>query len=146
TGLSGENIPTERKAVIPGQKVEKFAQPGTPEYDRWLAAVEEDPSIEDKFKDRTVIQKRDVNVEQPKQYVNVFKGYKGKGVDERIIETDSLSWPEQKAIAKSLNMPLPVLKKQFTKVTGFGFKKKPRTTTTSSTSGSQNIGDWTTVE
>ena len=145
TGLSGEIIPTERQAVIPGQEVEKLAQPGTPEYDRWLAAVTEDPSIEDKYKDRTVTQTRNVDVEQPKQYVNIFKGYKRGGLDERITTADSLSYADQVGIAKSLNISAPDFKKQFTKVTGLGFRKKPRTTT-SSTSGSQTISDWTTVE
>jgi len=40
---------------VPGQEVERLAQPGTPEYDRWKAAVEADPSIEDKYKDRLEI-------------------------------------------------------------------------------------------
>ena len=145
TGLGGEIIPTERQAVIPGQEVEKFAQPGTPEYDRWLAAFTKDPSIEDKYKDRTITQTRDVNVEQPKQYVNIFKGLKREGLDEKYTTQDSLPYADQVGIAKSINMPPKVFKKQFTKVTGLGFRKKPRTTT-SSTSGSQNIGDWTTVE
>lgn len=56
TTLSGEVVPTGGEAVvnIPGQEVERLAKPGTPEYDRWQAAVEADPSIEDKYKDRTV--------------------------------------------------------------------------------------------
>ena len=41
---------------IKGKPVEKFAKKGTPEYDRWLAAVKKDPSIEDKYKDRTLYQ------------------------------------------------------------------------------------------
>jgi len=41
---------------IKGKPVEKFAKKGTPEYDRWLAAVKRDPSIEDKYKDRTLYQ------------------------------------------------------------------------------------------
>ena len=44
----------ERK--IKGKPVEEFAKKGTPEYDRWLAAVKKDPSIEDKYKDRTLYQ------------------------------------------------------------------------------------------
>ena len=44
----------ERK--IKGEPVVRFAKPGTPEYDRWLAAVKKDPSIEDKYKDRTLYQ------------------------------------------------------------------------------------------
>jgi len=46
---------TIKGIFVPGQKVERFAQPGTPEYDRWKAAVEADPSIEDKYKDRLEI-------------------------------------------------------------------------------------------
>tara|TARA_R110000737_G_scaffold324136_1_gene337018 strand:- start:31 stop:561 length:531 start_codon:yes stop_codon:yes gene_type:complete len=44
----------ERK--IKGETVQRFAKPGTPEYNRWLAAVTKDPSIEDKYKDRTLYQ------------------------------------------------------------------------------------------
>jgi hypothetical protein len=42
--------PEQRTITIPGQEVEKLAVPGTPEYDKWLAAVTADPSIEDKYK------------------------------------------------------------------------------------------------
>ena len=55
-------IAVERQTVVPGQKVERLAQPGTPEYDKWKAAVEKNPSIEDKYKDQTITEKRDVNV------------------------------------------------------------------------------------
>jgi len=44
------------KREIKGKPVEKFAKKGTPEYDRWLAAVKKNPSIEDKYKDRTLYQ------------------------------------------------------------------------------------------
>jgi len=57
----GKNVPLSGVAKIPGQKVEKLAQPGTPEYDKWEAAVTKDPSIEDKYKDRTVTRKRAVD-------------------------------------------------------------------------------------
>ncbi len=148
TGLGGENIPTERQAVIPGKPGKTYEQAGVDPAEAqayWDANPEKYAEYKAGQKDRTVTQTRDVDVEQPRQYVNVFKGYTREGLDERITKADSLSWPEQKAIAESIDMPLPVLKKQFTKVTGLGFRKKPRTTT-SSTSGSQNIGDWTTVE
>lgn len=56
------NIAVERQTTIKGKEVEKLAQPGTPEYDRWLAAVTKDPSIEDKYKDKTITEERDVNV------------------------------------------------------------------------------------
>jgi len=39
---------------VKGDKVERLAVPGTPEYDRWKAAVDADPSIEDRYKDREV--------------------------------------------------------------------------------------------
>ena len=55
-------IAVERQTKIEGKEVEKLAKPGTPEYDRWLAAVTKDPSIEDKYKDKTITEKRDVNV------------------------------------------------------------------------------------
>ena len=55
-------VAVERQTVIPGQEVERLAQPGTPEYDKWKAAVEADPSIEDKYKDQIITEKRDVNM------------------------------------------------------------------------------------
>ncbi len=55
-------IAVERQTVVPGQKVERLAQPGTPEYDKWKAAVEKNPSIEEKYKDQTITEKRDVDV------------------------------------------------------------------------------------
>jgi len=39
--------------TIPGQKVTELVKPGTPEYKKWLAAVKNNPGIEDKFKDKT---------------------------------------------------------------------------------------------
>jgi hypothetical protein len=148
TGLSGEIIPTERQAVISGTPGKTYEEAGVDPAKAkayWDANPEKYAEYKAGQEDRTVTQTRNVNVEQPKQYVNIFKGYKGEGVDERIKTTDSLSYADQVGIAKSLNMPAGVFKKQFTKVTGLGFRKKPRTTT-SSTSGSQTIGDWTTVE
>lgn len=44
----------QKTKTIPGQKVERLAKKGTPEYDRWLEAVTNDPSIEDKYKPREV--------------------------------------------------------------------------------------------
>ena len=41
---------------IKAEPVERLAKKGTPEYNRWLAAVKKDPSIEDKYKDRTLYQ------------------------------------------------------------------------------------------
>ena len=72
-------IAVERQTVIPGQEVERLAQPGTPEYDRWLAAVKADPSIEDKYKDRVITEKRDVNVNLRKT-PSVFKPGKFYGL------------------------------------------------------------------
>jgi hypothetical protein len=39
---------------VKGDKVERLAVPGTPEYDKWKAAVDADPSIEDRYKDKEV--------------------------------------------------------------------------------------------
>jgi hypothetical protein len=143
TGLSGEDIATERQAVIPGQEVERLAQPGTPEYARWEAAVTKDPSIEDKYKDRTVTQTRNVEVNQPKLRKNIFKGYRGNIPDE-IKQADSLSFQDQVGVAKSLNMDPGVFQTQYEKVTGRKINKNPKTKITRKP-GSQNIGDWTTV-
>ena len=148
TGLGGENIATERQAVIPGTPGKTYEEAGVDPAEAqayWDANPEKYEEYKAGQEDRTVTQTRDVNVEQPRQYVNIFKGYEKEGLDERYTTQDSLSYADQVGIAKSLNMPPKVFKKQFTKVTGLGFRKKPKTTT-SSTSGSQNIGDWTTVE
>ena len=53
-----EKINNERtlERKVEGKPVERLAKPGTPEYNRWLAAVKKDPSIEDKYKDRTLYQ------------------------------------------------------------------------------------------
>jgi len=99
TGLGGEKIATERQAIIPGQEVEKLAKPGTPEYAKWEAAVEKDPSIEDKYKDKTVTQTRDVSVDSktiksPKLYPNPFKGqsaHRGIKLDPMGTKSDSLT-------------------------------------------------------
>mgnify|MGYP003681646586 CR=1 FL=1 len=40
-------IAVERQTMIEGRPVERIAQPGTPEYDKWKAAVDKDPTIED---------------------------------------------------------------------------------------------------
>jgi len=94
--LAGKNIDTAGTAtvIVPGKEVEKFAQPGTPEYDRWKAAVEKDPSIEDKYKDRevTVTRKRDYD-QGVKLYPNPFKGmekYKDIVLERNIRDSDSL--------------------------------------------------------
>ena len=148
TGLGGENIATERQAVIPGKPGKTYEEAGVDPAEAqayWDANPEKYEEYKAGQEDRTVTQTRDVNVEQPRQYVNIFKGYKKEGLDERITKSDSLSYADQVDIAKSLNMPPPTFRKQFTKVTGLGFRKKPRTTT-SSTSGSQNVSGWTTVE
>jgi hypothetical protein len=163
TGLSGEDIATERQAVIPGQEVERLAQPGTPEYARWEAAVTKDPSIEDKYKDRTVTQTRNVEVNQPKLRKNIFKGYRGNIPDEikqadslsfqdqvgvakpdEIKQADSLSFQDQVGVAKSLNMDPGVFQTQYEKVTGRKINKNPKTKITRKP-GSQSIGDWTTI-
>jgi len=96
TNLAGEDIDTAgtAKITIPGKEVERLAQPGTPEYDRWKAAVEKDPSIEDKYKDKevTVTRERDYSQEE-KLYPNPFKGmenYKGIVLERNVREADSL--------------------------------------------------------
>ena len=50
----GIGTTTTPATVTPGKPVEKIAKPGTPEYDRWLAAVKADPSIEEKYKPKTI--------------------------------------------------------------------------------------------
>jgi hypothetical protein len=148
TGLGGENIATERQAVIPGTPGKTYEEAGVDPAEAqayWDANPEKYEEYKAGQEDRTVTQTRTVDVEQPKQYVNIFKGRNLGGLDEKYTTSDSLSYADQVGIAKSLNIPAPDFKKEFTKVTGLGFRKKPRTTK-SSTSGSQNIGAWTTVD
>jgi len=47
-----------------GQPVEEIVKPGTPGYDKWLAAVKKDPSIEEKYKPKTVTETKEVPVEE----------------------------------------------------------------------------------
>ena len=58
--LAGENIALSGESVIKGEEIvgDKI-KPGDPGYEQWLAAVKKDPSIEDKFKDKTVERIRD---------------------------------------------------------------------------------------
>ncbi len=103
--FGGENVPLSGVAKIPGQKVEKFAQPGTPEYDRWLAEVTKDPSIEDKYKDRTVTRERAIDSET-KVYPNPFKGkkqYKGVSLDPTVTESDSIPASQITGVFKGAN-------------------------------------------
>lgn len=96
TNLAGKDIATAGTATItvPGKEVERLAQPGTPEYDEWKAAVEEDPSIEDKYKDREVTVTRERDYSQgEKLYPNPFKGmanYKGVVLERNIRDSESL--------------------------------------------------------
>jgi len=59
--LRGGTVELTGTATIPAQKVERFAKPGTPEYAKWEAAVKKDPSIEDKYKDKTVTRERAID-------------------------------------------------------------------------------------
>ena len=148
TGLGGEQIATRRTKSTPGTEVVPFSSDPTEAASQkqyWIDNPEAKIKHDAAKLPTTNTQQRDVELEQPKQYVNIFKGWKGEGVDKITTKTDSLSWPQQKAIGKSIGMPPNVLKKQFTKVTGLGFVKKG-TTTKSSTPGSQNTSKWTNVD
>lgn len=146
TGLGGENIATERQAVIPGQNVEEFAQPGTPEYDRWLAAVTEDPSIEEKYKDRTVTQTRDLTTEPEKKHKNIWYNSTFPAVDETIINTDSLSWPQQKAIGIKMGMSKKQMINQFQKINPGKIIKTKTKKHQPGKDASQSLTEWTTVD
>jgi len=83
TNLAGQQVDTAGTATVtvPGQKVERFAQPGTPEYAEWEAAVKANPSIEDKYKDKevNVTRKRKYSTESSSEpetmYDNPFKNF-----------------------------------------------------------------------
>lgn len=148
TGLTGEDIATRREAVIPGVEGKTYKEAGVDPAEAkayWEANPEKYEEYKAGQEPRTVTQTRTVDVEQPKQYLNIFKGYKGPGVEENIKKTDSLSYADMVGIAKSLKMPPGVFRKQFTKVTGVPTVNKPRTSETRKP-GSQNIGEWTTVD
>lgn len=164
TTLSGQKVPTGGVATvnIPGQKVERFAQPGTPEYDQWQAAVEVDPSIEDKYKDRTVTVTRardySSNVDpasgttidtEGKVYPNPFRDIKytpGVGYRDRNrrltaaqSSRDSLSLPEIKDLATNIYGPgfykMPEMA-SWIKRQGLTYGRKKRQTST------ENLSDY----
>ncbi len=147
TGLSGEDIATERQAVILGTPGKTYEQAGVDPAEAkayWDKNPEKYEEYKAGQKDKIVTQTRTVDVNQPKLRKNIWKGYKGD-VPEVIRQADSLSFQDQVDVAKSLNMPPPVFIKQYEKVTGRTINKKPRTEITRKR-GSQNIGDWTTVD
>ena len=117
-------IAVERQTVVPGKKVEKIAKPGTPEYDKWKAAVEADPSIEDKYKDQIVTERRDVDVELRKTPSAFTPGEKFygltlsqdigdempmeniQGIFRRAMQKNKGNKPIQEAIKRDFNLYL----------------------------------------
>jgi hypothetical protein len=141
TTLSGKVVPTGGEAVvnIPGQKVERYAQPGTPEYDTWQAAVEADPSIEDKYKDRTVTVTRQRDYSRNEDIdLNILKGIADRRPtyfpkDAPVNTQDSLPLNTQWKIAKKLNISPESFEKEYNRRTGKKIKfvignGKPNTT------------------
>lgn len=134
TNLAGEKIDTAgtAKVIVPGQEVERLAQPGTPEYDKWKAAVEKDPSIEDKYKDKevTVTRERDYSQEaKPKEeklYPNPFIGtgfnYKRYGGTQ---ESGGFNYKLKQAKIAGDSLTLPQIKKLAVDAYGGGFYKMP---------------------
>ncbi len=126
TTLSGEVVPTGGEAVvnIPGQEVERYAQPGTPEYDTWLAAVKADPSIEDKYKDKTVTVTRQRNYSTDQNMdLNILKGIADRRPtyfpqDAPVNTQDSLPLNTQWQIAKRLNISPESFQKEYNRRTG----------------------------
>ena len=147
TGLSGEIIPTERKSIILGTPGKTYEEAGVDPAEAqayWDANPEKYEEYKAGQEDRTVTQTRTVDVEQPELRKNIFRGYRGNIPDE-IKQADSLSFQDQLGVAKSLNMDPGVFRTQYEKVTGRTLNKKPKTTMARKP-GSQNIGDWTTVD
>jgi hypothetical protein len=147
TGLGGEQIATRRTASTPGAKVVPFSSDPTEaaaQKQYWIDNPEAKIKHDEAKLPTTVTQQRDVEVKQPKLRVNIFKGYRGSIPDE-IKQADSLSFKDQVGVAKSINMDPNVFRTEYTKRTGRKIKRKPKTTTSSS-SGSQNISEWTSVD
>jgi len=132
--LAGEKIDTAGTATVtlPGQEVERLAQPGTPEYDKWKAAVEKDPSIEDKYKDKEVIVTRErdyskeVEPEKEKLYANPFTGtgfnYKKYGGTQ---ESGGYNYRLKQAKTAGDSLTLNQIKELGKSVYGGGFYKMP---------------------
>ena len=76
--------------VIPKQEVERIVKPGEPGYDEWLAAVTEDPSIEDKYKDQTIVEplsKENIETET--------RGIEPVVEEESVVEEPVIEDPDQ---------------------------------------------------
>ena len=113
--LEGENIALSGESVIKGEEIvgDKI-KPGDPGYEQWLAAVKENPEIENKFKDQKVIRERDYNrrpdanqrpdgswyitTRDPQDGVSMLNYDPGKTIDINLYEIegmDGLSTPNE---------------------------------------------------
>ncbi len=136
-------IAVERQTIIEGRPVERIAQPGTPEYDRWKAAVDEDPTIEDKYKDKVITEKRDVNVNM-RSTPGVFKKGKFYGLtleqnlpDELPMENIQNIFRRAYDFNKDDEIAREGIKREFDLyLTQAGYKRKPKVETNT------NVGDW----
>ena len=101
TGLGGENIATERQALIPGTPGKTYEEAGVDPAKAqayWDANPEKYEEYKAGQEDRTVTQTRDVSVdsetiESPKLYPNPFQGqvkHRGITLEPAASENDSL--------------------------------------------------------
>jgi hypothetical protein len=136
-------IAVERQTTIKGKPVEIIAKPGTPEYDKWKAAVDKDPTIEDKYKDRVITEKRDVNVNM-RSTPGVFKKGKFYGLTLEQNLPDEMPMENINNIFKKAyerNKDYPIVKEDIKRTFDLylkksGYKRKPKVETKT------NIGDW----
>lgn len=136
-------IAVERQTTIEGKPVERIAKPGTPEYDKWKAAVDKDPTIEDKYKNRVITEKRDVNV-NTRLTPGVFKKGKFYGLtleenlpDELPMENIQNIFKRAYDLNKDNEIAKEGIKKEFDLyLKKAGYKKTPKVETKT------NVSDW----
>jgi len=152
TGLEGENIATERKAVIPGTPGKTYEETNVDPAKAkayWDANPEKYEKYKAGQKDRTVTQTRNVStnsetISSPKLYPNPFQGkvkHRGITLDPTARKSDSLPSNTITSIYKKAK-DLKGFENYLTKNTLKRTKNpgKPRLTTRTS----QDIGSWVT--
>jgi len=152
TGLSGENIATERQAIISGTPGKTYEEVGVDPAEAqayWDANPEKYEEYKAGQKDRTVTQTRNVGVDSetiksPKLYPNPFKGqvkHRGITLDPMASKNDSLTSKVITSVYKKAND----LKGFENYLTEHNLKKSKKPgKVRSTTRNTQNISSWVT--